>query len=272
MPTLDINGATISYTDTGSPPARPNAPTVLFGHGLLFGGWMFDAQIDALRSDYHCLAIDWRGQGDSRATEGFDMDTLTSDVVTFIARLGISPVHYVGLSMGGFVGLRLGVRHGGLLRSLTLLDTSADPEPAKSAVQDKLLASVYRLTGMNKLLASQVLPIMFGPTFRRDPANRPLLDEFVRRLQEADRRPISDAVLAVANRDGIYPAIDAITVPTLVIVGADDRPTPVKKAQRIATRIPGARLEVVPHSGHSSTVEQPAAITKLLADFLTALG
>ena len=76
------------------------------------------------------------------------------------------------------------------------------------------------------------------------------------------------AVLAVANREPIYAEIDRITVPTLVIVGADDVPTPVEKARRIAARIPGARLEIVPDAGHSSTVEQPEAITKLLRDFL----
>jgi pimeloyl-ACP methyl ester carboxylesterase len=60
-------------------------------------------------------------------------------------------------------------------------------------------------------------------------------------------------------------------VPTLVIVGADDVPTPVDKAKRIAARIPGARLEIVPEAGHSSTVEQPAAISALLEEFLAGV-
>jgi len=56
-----------------------------------------------------------------------------------------------------------------------------------------------------------------------------------------------------------------------VIVGADDTPTPPAKARRIAERVPGAQLEIVPNCGHSSTVEQPKAITELLRHFLATV-
>jgi len=79
------------------------------------------------------------------------------------------------------------------------------------------------------------------------------------------------AVLAVANRDQVYDEIDRITAPTLVIVGADDTPTPPDKARRIAERVPGAQLEIVPNCGHSSTVEQPKAISDLLVHFLATV-
>jgi 3-oxoadipate enol-lactonase len=269
MPTLRVNGTTIAYSDTGAPPDHPDAPTIVFGHGLLFSGWMFHAQIAVLRERYRCIALDWRGQGDTppAATGGYDMDTLTSDVVAVIEALQLGPVHYVGLSMGGFVGLRLGARHGDLLRSLTLLDTSADPEEPAAARQDRLLAVVYRLIGI-KPVAGKVLPLMFGPTFRDDPATKPVVDEFIQRLSRLDRGGMRKAVLAVANREPVYAEIDRIAVPTLVIVGADDTPTPPDKARRIAERVPGARLEIVADSGHSSTVEQPEAVTALLSDFL----
>jgi pimeloyl-ACP methyl ester carboxylesterase len=269
MPTMQANGVTIAYTDTGAPPDRPDAPTVVFGHGLLFSGWMFHAQIEALRGNFRCVSIDWRGQGDTPATpDGYDMDTLSRDAIDLIERLDVGPVHYVGLSMGGFVGMRIGARRGDLLRTLTLLDTSADPEEPKAARQDKLLAAVYRVVGMRPV-AGQVNPIMFGPTFRAAPAGKPVIEEFLTRLGRCDRAGVRKAVLAVANRQPIYDEIDRITVPTLVIVGADDVPTPVEKARRVAARIPNARLEIVPDAGHSSTVEQPDAITKLLVDFLT---
>jgi 3-oxoadipate enol-lactonase len=268
MPTLQVNGATISYGDSGVPPDRPDAPTVVFGHGLLFSGWMFHAQVDALRDRYRCITLDWRGQGDTPPTSsGYDMDTLTGDAVGAIKALTTPPVHYVGLSMGGFVGQRIAARNPDLLRSLTLLDTSPDREEPAAARQDKLLASAYRLVGM-KPLAGKVLPIMFGPTFRGNPDNQIVINEFLARLAECDRTGMRKAVLAVANREPIYDEIDRISVPTLVIVGADDVPTPVDKAKRIAERVPGARLEIVPDSGHSSTVEQPEAIIALLEKFL----
>jgi 3-oxoadipate enol-lactonase len=272
MPTLPVNGTTIAYTDTGAPPDHPDAPTIVFGHGLLFSGWMFQAQVAALRDRYRCVTIDWRGQGQTppATSGGYDMDTLTADAVGLIQALELSPAHYVGLSMGGFVGQRLGARHGELLRSLTLLDTSPDPEEPAAARQDKLLAVVYRLVGI-KPVAGKVSALMFGPTFRDDPKSQAVIEQFVAGVARCDRGGMRRAVLAVANRAPIYDEIDRIAVPTLVIVGADDVPTPPDKAKRIAERVPGARLEIVANSGHSSTVEQPESITDLLQGFLATV-
>ena len=58
MPAFTRDGATIHYSDTGVPAGRPDAPTVFFGHGLLFSGWMFHPQIGALQNEYRCVAID----------------------------------------------------------------------------------------------------------------------------------------------------------------------------------------------------------------------
>ena len=272
MPTLEVPGATIAYEDSGPPPDRPDAPTVVFGHGLLFSGWMFHAQVAALSSRYRCVTVDWRGQGDSPPTRGgdYEMDTLFSDAVALVEHLGVGPVHWVGLSMGGFVGQRIGARRGDLLRSLTLLDTSPDREPVGSAVKDLAMANVYRLVG-TRPLRSAVLKIMFGPTFLADPASRPTTDRFIERLERCDRGGMRHAIIAVATRKPVYEELAAVRVPTLVVTGADDRPTPPDKGRRIADRIPGAQLEIVPQCGHSSTVEQPATITRLIAQFLASV-
>lgn len=271
MPTIDVNGATIAYTDTGAPPGRPDAATAVFGHGLLFSGWMFHRQIAALRERYRCVTIDWRGQGDTpAAARGYDMDTLTQDAVALIGNLDVAPVHWVGLSMGGFVGMRIGARHPDLLRSLTLLDTSADPEDPAKISQYRLLALVYRLVGAKPLLG-RVRPIMFGPTFLADPANRAVLDEWAARLRACDPAGVRKAILAVCDRRPIADELGMITVPTLVAVGDDDVATPPAKAERLAALIRGAELVRIADSGHSSTVEQPAAVTDLLGAFLATI-
>jgi pimeloyl-ACP methyl ester carboxylesterase len=242
---------------------------VLFDHSLLFGGWMFGPQIAALRSQYRCVAIDWRGQGDSPASDGgYDMDTLAEDAIALIGSLGVAAVHYVGLSMGGFVGLRIAARRRELLRSLALLDTSAGSEDPDKVRRYKLMAHVYRLTGIIPLRGA-VLPLFFGPAFLADPASKPVLDEWERRLRRCNRSGISKAVLGVATRTGVDDEIAAIRLPTLVIVGADDAATPPPKAQRIIERIPGARLEQIPACGHTSTLEEPDTVTSLLREFLS---
>jgi len=148
VPTLSHDGAIVSYTDTGAPSGRPDAPTVVFGHGLLFSGWMFREQVAALQDTYRCVTIDWRGQGDSPPGPAYDMDSLAGDAIALIEKLGTAPVHWVGLSMGGFVGQRVAARRPDLVRSLTLLDTSAEHEFARNAIEDALLAHVFLLAGM----------------------------------------------------------------------------------------------------------------------------
>jgi pimeloyl-ACP methyl ester carboxylesterase len=76
------------------------------------------------------------------------MDSLTGDAVALITELSIAPVHWVGLSMGGFVGQRIAARHGELLRSLTLLDTSADSEEPGKVTERRRLALFQLLFGM----------------------------------------------------------------------------------------------------------------------------
>jgi 3-oxoadipate enol-lactonase len=267
MPTFHRDGAAIHYTDTGAPAARPDAQTVLFGHGLLFSGWMFHRQIAALETEFRCIAIDWRGQGDSTAKRGYDMDTLTADALALIGQLDIAPVHYVGLSMGGFVGLRIAARRPELIRSLTLLDTSAGPEDPDKVTRYKLLGLIYRLTGVSPL-RNTVAPLMFSPATLNDPVKRQMIDEWEGRLKQRKRSGVSKAVMGVANRLPVEDEIARIAAPTLVIVGADDVSTPPVKSQRIAERIPGARLEQIPDCGHSSTLEQPEVVTALLREFL----
>ena len=272
MPTISANGAVIAYSDTGAPVSRPDAATIVFGHGLLFSGWMFSDQIDQLRSAYRCVAIDWRGQGQTPpAGGGYDMDTLALDAAAVIESLDCGSVHYVGLSMGGFVGLRLAARRKDLIRSLTLLDTSAEPEEPAAALQDKLLAVIFRALGIGPVRAP-VLKLMFGPAFRAEQRSGAVIEEWTRQLSSQDRGAVRQAVLGVANRAGVVGELSAITAPTLVVVGEQDKPTPLARAERIAAGIAGARLEIVPDCGHSSTIEQPTALTALIGEFVASVA
>ncbi|MDP9118257.1 MAG: alpha/beta hydrolase [Actinomycetota bacterium] len=272
MPTLTTKGARIAYSDTGPPagrqPALPDAPTIVFGHGLLFSGRMFTAQIDRLRQTHRCVAIDWRGQGASPPADGgYDMDTLSLDAVALIESLDVGPVHYVGLSMGGFVGQRVAARRPDLIRSLILLDTSAEAETPSAVRQDKLLANVFRVAGLGPV-RKPVLKLMFGPSFLADPRSEAVIEEWMSQVARNDRGAIRRAVLGVADRAPILAELGAITAPTLVVVGEPDAPTPPGRARTIVAAIAGARLEIVSDSGHSSTIEQPEVLTSLIESFV----
>lgn len=268
MTLLSVNNAQIYVEDTGAPVDRPNAPVVVFGHGLLFSGRMFAAQVGRLRADYRCVTIDWRGQGKTPAAdEGYDMETLYDDAAALIVGLDVGPVHYVGLSMGGFVGLRLAARRPELIRSLSLLDTSGGPEDLDKAAKYRQLARIYRWVGIGPL-KGKVKPLMFGPTFLADPASKAATDRWEAELRSADRLGMKKAIKGVTDRLAITQELVNITCPTQVVVGEDDVATPLAKAQTLVAGIAGAELHTVPQSGHSSTIEQPEALADLLEAFL----
>jgi pimeloyl-ACP methyl ester carboxylesterase len=196
------------------------------------------------------------------------MDTLTEDAAALITALGCAPCHFVGLSMGGFVGMRLALRHPSLLRSLALLETSADPEPAETIGRYRLLALIARWFGL-RIVAGRVMPIMFGEKFLNDPARAQLRQELQAALVRNHRIGITRAVTGVIERAGIYEQLDAIRVPTLVVVGDQDVATVPARSERIHAQIAGSRLVIIPGAGHTSTVEEPEAINQVLLAFLT---
>jgi pimeloyl-ACP methyl ester carboxylesterase len=267
MAMIEVNGTSLYVEDTGP---GSSGETIAFSHGLLWGTELFAPQIAALRARYRCLAWDHRGQGKSASDHRhcIDMELVWQDAVALLTKLAPGPVHFVGLSMGGFVAMRMAARRPELVRSLILVETSADPEPLENVPRYRLLSNVTRLLGPRPI-ASRVAPIMLGRTILSDPAReadrRRFLDIMTR------RRDIWRAVNGVIDRAGIYDELSRIAAPTLVLVGDEDVATVPAKAERLRAAIAGAKLVRVPRAGHSASVEEPAFVTNAVESFLTSI-
>lgn len=268
MPRIDVNGTSLHYEDTGP---GSTGQTIVFSHGLLWSTALFAPQVAHLRGRYRVIAYDHRGQGRSAddAAPSIAIDTVYADAVALIEALHLGPVHFAGLSMGGFVAMRLGARRPDLVRSLLLLETTADPEPAENVPKYRKLNFVARWFGLG-LVAAKVMPIMFSQDFLTDPARAAERYEWRARLV-ANRRSIWRAVNGVIDRPGIYDELGRITCPVLVVVGEQDVATAPAKAERIHAAIPHSRLVRIAKAGHSSSVEQPAAVNAAIDAFLAEL-
>lgn len=267
MPHLEINGANLYYEEHGA-----GQETIVFSHGLLWSGHMFHEQIAVLKDQYRCITFDFRGQGQSQVTQsGYDIETLYADTVELIEVLGCSPCHFVGLSMGGFVGLRVAIRRPDWLRSLILIESSSDPEPAENIGRYRMLNIIARWIGLG-VVADRVMEIMFGQKFLNDPERATLKHKWKERMVANHRIGITRAVSGVIKRSGVTDQLGKIGTPTLIIVGDQDVATVPAKAELMHTRIPNSRFVVIPGAGHTSTVEEPIAVTTAMAEFLTSLA
>lgn len=267
MTTLHVNGTKLYYEDTGP---GSTGETIAFSHGLLWSTALFAPQIEALRGRYRCIAWDHRGQGQSASDhrETIGLELVWQDAVLLLEALGAGPVHFCGLSMGGFVGMRMAARRPDLVRSLLLLETSSDPEPLENVARYRLLSKIVRLLGPWPV-KSQIGPIMLGKTILTERSRHSEVQRFIEIMSR--RRDVWRAVNGVIDRAGIHDELSRVTAPTMILVGEEDVATPRIKAEKIASGIAHAKLVTIPRAGHSSTVEQPRLVTKAIEAFLSAL-
>lgn len=243
----------------------------MFSHGLLFSGEMFAKQIEHFKGRYRCIAFDHRGQGQSPVTDdGYDIDTLTNDAIKLIEDLSVGPCHFVGLSMGGFVATRIALWRPDLLRSIILIESSAEPEPEENIPRYKMLNFIGRWFGL-RVVINKVMPIMFGASFMSDPSRAAERKKWAHFISNNDRIGISRTVKGVIDRGGVYDQIDQIDKPTLIIVGDEDTATVPAKSERMHQKIAGSELVIIPRAGHSSTIEEPEAVNTAIDAFLAEI-
>lgn len=239
------------------------APVLLLSHSLGVGLDMWAPQVGPLSRHFRVLRYDSRGHGASDTTPGpYSMERLGRDVVELIDRLGLDHIHFAGLSMGGMVGQWLGANAPERLSRLVLCSTAAHMPPAST--WDARIALV-RSQGMAAIVDG-VMERWFTARFRQDHADA--VAPVAAMLQTTGVDGYTACCAAVRDMDQ-RALLPAITVPTLVIAGTQDKSTPVENAKEMAAAIPGCKL-VELEAAHLSNVEQVEGFNAVLLSFLTA--
>ncbi len=179
--------------------------------------------------------------------------------------LAVAPPRFAlaGFSLGGFVALEIARREPGRLAGLALLDTS--PRPDTEASQDRRRQNIMRARteGLAGIVAEFVAAVCGPSTLAR-----PALRETVRAMMASHAvEHYCAQQQALASRPDSRPGLAAIAVPTLVACGALDGVTTPEMHAELARGIVGAHYETVADAGHMATMEQPAAVNRLLQDW-----
>ena len=201
-------------------------------------------------------ALDLPGHGGSPGPGQSTIAGYRGAVERWMDALGLSPAVAVGHSMGGALAVSLALDSPTRVAGLALMGTGA-----RLRVNPMLLeatrpgGAAAALTGLMSAWYSQV--------------SSPRLRDLVARSLEATDPGVLHGDFQACDSFDVMDRLSAIGQPALVVVGEDDQMTPVKYARYLSDHLTGARLEIVPRAGHMVMLEQPAAVEKILIDWLT---
>lgn len=252
----------LAYEDKGADTSPGHLPLVLV-HGHPFDRTMWTPQWEAFAPARRVIAPDLRGYGASPVTPGMTpLSRFAEDIEELLDELKVDAFVLAGLSMGGQIAMECYARFGSRVRGLVLADTFPEPETsagrtARNAMADRLLTE-----GMRGY-ADEVLEKMVAPY--ADPA----VKAHVHRMMTAT--PPEGAAAALrgrAERPDYRPLLTRVTVPALVVVGADDEFTPVSDAEAMHAALPDSVLRVIEGSAHMPNLERAEEFNAALREFL----
>ncbi len=254
-----IGGATIGYDDIGE------GTPVVFLHAFPLNRTMWAPQTSALAADWRCIAIDFRGFGESAPTGPFTIDRYADDVAELLGEIGVRRAIVVGLSMGGYVAFALWRRHAPRVRALLLADTRAGADAPETRERRLELMALARSAGAAAVADRQLVGLL-GKTTRE---RRPDIESAVRATAaSATVDGILGGLEAMLGRPDSTPTLSTLTIPTLIVVGEEDVITPAKEARTMHAAIQGSRFELLANAGHLSSIERPAAFNAVVSEFL----
>lgn len=261
MAFAEINGQRIHYTDSGG-----DGPAVVFSHGFLMDGSMFDAQVAALTPEFRMITWDERGFG---ATE-FDEKPFTywdsaKDALALCDHLGIDRAVFAGMSQGGFLSLRVALLAPERVRALVLIGTQAGAEHPEKVELYADLIEAWVTVGPGDELANIVAGIIID-----DPNESP---RWIAKWQSGRHELVREAGPCLLERESLADRLAEITCPVLVIHGDNDSAIDLDKAEAMSAALPGSAGVVVIEGGaHAANLTHPEPVNAALLPFLRSLG
>lgn len=259
-----INGINIDYRDQGT------GIPVIFIHAFPLNQTMWDDQVAALSSICRTITLDLRGFGSTDVPDGpYSMDQMATDVRGLMSHLDIDRAMLVGLSMGGYISLAFYRNYPDAVCAMVLADTRASSDTPEG--RERRLKSAERAESEGpRAIADDMVPLALAPSTVE---NRPDVVQRMRAMAEANSsKGIAAAQRGMADRhDSIY-ILNALDFPVQIIVGSEDKLTPVAESEALRDGIPRARFHIIEGAGHLSNLEQPDEFNRVLTDFIKSLG
>ncbi|MEX2496884.1 MAG: alpha/beta fold hydrolase [Woeseia sp.] len=258
------NGTKISYHDSGEGAA------ILFLHSFGHNKNMWFPQLTHFQErGFRVIAPDMPGHGES----SFDPDNHTVDLmaqwyIELIEKLDVKKVVLAGISIGGYIGLRMWARRPELFSAMILCCTKAEAD--SDEIKERRRAQIANIAsnGLENFIETGA-PKRLSP---RTVAERPWVLDWVKMMNFTVSAQANAATLeAMALKDDDSDTLKSIDVPTLIVSGADDVFIPKDSPKNLHEGIKNSVHHVIPDAGHVVSLERPATVNTIMEGFLESL-
>jgi len=248
---ITVNDLMISYNDEG----KIGDPVIIFIHGFPFNKSMWNKQAEALKENYRVIAYDVRGHGNSdTGTEDFSIDLFAADLLNLMDALKIDKAMLCGLSMGGYIALNAVENYPDRFDAIILSDTTCLADTPE--VKEKRLKTIESILkdGVEKF-ADESIKNLFAP--ESFSIKKKEIADVREMIVQTTEESLCNTLRAFYERKETCSKLSKIYVPVLIIVGVEDKITPLAAAQFMNEKIKGSLLSIIEHAGHLSNIENP---------------
>ncbi|QIL01838.1 alpha/beta fold hydrolase [Sphingomonas sinipercae] len=234
---------------------------IVFLHGVGSDKSVWHPQLDHFGRERLAIAFDYPGYGESGlATPGTSRDDYAAAIIEALRQLDVKRAHICGLSLGGVIAVALHSAAPQLCASLILADTFA-VHPDGCGIYERSVAGSADMRAFAEARVDFLLAQPADDTVRRE------VIETMAGIDPAAYVIGAEAVWLADQRQRAR----AIAVPTLILCGDDDKPTPPDLSRELGALISGSQLAMIAGAGHLTNLERPVEFNRLVGDFIASL-
>ena len=259
---IQVNDLMLSYNNHGP----ENAPVIIFIHGFPLNKSMWDKQLEELKKYYRVIAYDIRGHGNSEAGHGeFSIDVFVHELIGLMDTLQLGKVTLCGLSMGGYIALKAVEEFPDRFEALVLSDTQCIADSAEAKAKRMMAIEKIKQQGMENYADESIKNLFAAESFSTKKEEIAAVREMI---VNTSGKSIFNTLHALADRKETCSHLHNIKIPVLIMVGREDKITPLTSAYMMHDKIQFAAICIIEHAGHLSNMENPEEFNYQLKIFL----
>lgn len=261
---LQTKSGRIAYETRGEKKDR----SIVFIHGFPFDRSMWNEQAALLDRDHFVVTFDMRGHGESDAGSGqYLVEFFADDLIALMDHLGLKKTCVCGLSMGGYTALRAFEREPSRFSGLILCDTKSSPDTNAAKINRSNQIKTI-LAGNKSQFADAQVKALFAPGSLENKTQE--VEKIRKTIESTNDAALIGTLIALAARTDTSESLGSIAVPALIMVGDEDKVTPLSEAEAMHSRIKNSTLVQIHGAGHLSNIENSSEFNTALVNFLTA--